>query len=70
MFVEEMQDTPFNRRMAEGHFNRLGHELDAVQVSDDGTLWQTVRKCCGDTVPETVAVPRTSVHLDRTGSVI
>jgi hypothetical protein len=52
--IETPADTPFNRRMAEGHKNRTGHKLDAVQVSDDGVLWHTVRLCCGETVPETV----------------
>lgn len=51
-FVESLADTAFNRRMAEGHKNRTGHALDAVQVSDDGELWRIVRLCCGETVPE------------------
>ena len=56
--VESVPETPFNRRMAEGHKNRMGHMMDAVQVSDDGTLWHTVRLCCGETVSETVPVWR------------
>jgi hypothetical protein len=47
-------DTPFQRRMARGHYNLRGHKLNAVHVSDDGILWHTVRLCCGDTVPDTV----------------
>ena len=47
-------DTPFNRRLAEGHRNRTGHEQNAVHVSDDGTLWHRVRLCCDETIPETV----------------
>jgi hypothetical protein len=53
-FIEAPADTPFNRRLAEGHLHRTGHALDAVQVSDDGVLWYTVRLCCGETVPDTV----------------
>lgn len=53
-FIEEPADTPFNRRLAEGHEFRTGHKLDSVMVSDDGVLWYTVRLCCGETVPETV----------------
>ena len=55
-FIETPTDTPFNRRLAEGHMHRTGHKLESVQVSDDGTLWHTVRTCCGEEIPETVAV--------------
>lgn len=54
--VEAPADNPFNRRMAEGHQFRTGHELNAIQVSDDGTLWHNVRLCCGEEIPETVTV--------------
>jgi hypothetical protein len=49
------QDTPFQRRMARGHHIRQGHPLDAMQVSADGVLWHTVRLCCGQAIPATVA---------------
>lgn len=52
--IEELPDTSFMRRMAEGHETRMGHKLDAVNVSEDGMLWHMVRLCCGETVPETV----------------
>jgi hypothetical protein len=53
-FTEAPADTPFNRRLAEGHLNRTGHKMNLVQVSDDGILWTNVRLCCGETIPETV----------------
>ena len=53
-YVETPVYTLFNARMARGHEMRLGHELKAVQVSDDGILWHTVRLCCGETIPDTV----------------
>lgn len=53
-FTKTPAVTPFNRRMSAGHEMRLGHEMDAVLVSDDGELWRSVRLCCGETVPETV----------------
>jgi hypothetical protein len=52
--ISAILDTPFQRRMSEGHYNRVGHQLLGVLVSDDGSIWQTVRLCCGETVPETV----------------
>lgn len=51
-FTEALADTPFNRKLAEGHMNRTGHALDAVNVSNDGEWWQIVRFCCGETVPD------------------
>lgn len=53
-YKEPLPDTEFARRVAEGHRLRLGHSLEAFNVSDDGMLWHTVRTCCGDTEPETV----------------
>ncbi|MBK6639634.1 MAG: hypothetical protein IPG34_19625 [Rhodocyclaceae bacterium] len=38
--------------MAAGHLARTGHGLDAILVSPDGIVWEIVRKCCGDCVPE------------------
>jgi hypothetical protein len=54
-YVEPLDvHSPFNQRLARGHRMRLGHELKAVQVSEDGILWHTVRLCCGETIPDTV----------------
>ncbi len=53
-YVERPANTEFQRRMALGHRNRLGHELEMVQISDDGIIWRNVRLCCGDTVPDTL----------------
>lgn len=55
MQVSTIPDTPFERRMAQGHRIRLGHELNAVHVSSDGVLWHKVNLCCGDSIPESVA---------------
>lgn len=55
MQIQHIADTPFNARLARGHYMRLGHVLDAVEVSQDGILWHKVYKCCGQTVPATVA---------------
>ena len=55
-FKEPLADNSFNRRMAQGHVNRTGHKLEAHQVSNDGVLWHTVRECCGEVEPETLAV--------------
>lgn len=54
MYVEQLADTPFNARLARGHKLRKGHELKAVQVSEDGTLWRYVYLCCGETIPDSV----------------
>lgn len=51
MHIQRLSDTSINRRMADGHINRTGHKLDAVQVSEDGELWNIVRMCCGDPHP-------------------
>ena len=50
--VRQFAGTPLHAPMAKGHLRRKGHELDAVQVSDDGgELWRIVRLCCGETIP-------------------
>lgn len=54
MFIEKLPDTPMNKRMATGHLIRLGHQLNAVHVSQDGMLWHRVYLCCGESIPETV----------------
>ena len=51
--ITQPADTEMHRRMAIGHQRRTGHKLDSVLVSSDGTLWHTVRKCCGETLPDT-----------------
>lgn len=55
MQIQHIPDTPFNQRMARGHYMRLGHDLDALEVSEDGILWHRVYKCCGETIPFKVA---------------
>lgn len=52
MKTSELPDTLLNRQMTAGHRARKGHDLNAIQVSSDGTLWQTVKLCCGETIPE------------------
>lgn len=47
--------SPFHARLARGHEIRKGHALHAVEVSQDGILWHTVRLCCGETIPDTVS---------------
>lgn len=54
MHIEPVRNTPMNAQMAVGHLMRLGHVLDAVEVSEDGILWHRVYKCCGETIPATV----------------
>lgn len=50
--MEPITDNAYNRRMAEGHKRRTGHDLVGYQASDDGVLWHTIRECCGETEPE------------------
>jgi len=52
--IEEPLDNSFQRRMARGHMLRHGHDLDAMQVSADGTLWHRVNLCCGEAIPAAV----------------
>lgn len=54
MIITTPHNTAFQQRMARGHRIRTGHNLDALQVSEDGVLWHTVKRCCGETVPKTV----------------
>jgi hypothetical protein len=54
MKIQHIANTPFNARLARGHEMRLGHALEAVEVSSDGILWHKVYKCCGETIPATV----------------
>lgn len=54
LFQKPLADTTFNRRSAAGHYHRLGHQLNAVQVSADGELWTRVNLCCGEEVPADV----------------
>lgn len=46
--------TSFNRQRAAGHQRRLGHALQAVQVTADRVLWHTVSTCCGHPIPDQV----------------
>lgn len=43
----------FGGALNRGHIIRTGHPLDAVALSfDGGAIYsQTIRRCCGDTVP-------------------
>lgn len=52
--VESVPDSPFNRRMIQGHELRKGHAADVRHVSADGVLWHKVYLCCGEDIPETV----------------
>ena len=54
MQIDDVQRTPFQRRMEIGHEMRTGHRADFVHVSEDGILWHRVALCCGQAIPEHV----------------